>query len=284
LRVPVDLVGAAFGAGAFLGAAGFLAAGFLAGFAAGAGSTGAGCASTTGAGAASTAGVSTLYGTGAASAGAGVASLVPNSFFSNPSILISLGIYLAVNTRMAFKFIQNFIVEGKKDKLVQLSLPYSRTDLESVMSKETIDYHFASLYKAYVDRYNKGEGDRDFNEAGAFLHNIYFNQFQSPSSSNNPNGAILELIEDKFKSFEAFKEEFAKVAMAIQGSGWVYLAKNGTIKTIVNHQIKEDIVLLVDWWEHAWALDYQADKKKYLENQWKIINWEVINGVLGQGN
>jgi Fe-Mn family superoxide dismutase len=276
LRVPVDLAGAAFGAGAFLGVAGFLAAGFLAGVA---GSTGAGCASTTGAGAASTAGVSTLYGTGATSAGA--ASLAPNSFLINPSILkVSLGFYLAVNTRMAFKFIQNFIVEGKKDKLVQLSLPYSRTDLEPVMSKETIDYHFASLYKAYVDRYNKGEGDRDFNEAGAFLHNIYFNQFQSPSSSNKPNGFILELIEDKFKSFEAFKEEFLKIAMGIQGSGWVYLARNGSIKTIVNHQIKEDIVLLVDWWEHAWALDYQADKQKYLENQWKIIDWGKINSVL----
>jgi Fe-Mn family superoxide dismutase len=279
LRVPVDLAGAALGAGAFLGAAGFLAAGFLAGFAAGAGSTGAGCASTTGVEAASTAGVSTLYGTGATSAGA--ASLAPNSFLINPSILkVSLGFYLAVNTRMAFKFIQNFIVEGKKDKLVQLSLPYSRTDLEPVMSKETIDYHFASLYKAYVDRYNKGEGDRDFNEAGAFLHNIYFNQFQSPSSSNKPNGFILELIEDKFKSFEAFKEEFLKIAMGIQGSGWVYLARNGSIKTIVNHQIKEDIVLLVDWWEHAWALDYQADKQKYLENQWKIIDWGKINSVL----
>ena len=275
MRVPVDLAGAAFGAGAFLGAAGFLAAGFLAGFSAGAGSTGAG--------AASTAGVSTLYGTGAASAGAGAASLAPNSFFSNPSILISLGIYLAVNTRMAFKFIQNFIVEGKKDKLVQLSLPYSRTDLEPVMSKETIDYHFASLYKAYVDRYNKGEGDRDFNEAGAFLHNIYFNQFQSPSGSNNPNGAILELIEDKFKSFEAFKEEFAKVAMTIQGSGWVYLAKNGTIKTIVNHQVRNDILILVDMWEHAYVYDYAtSEKKKYVEAFFANLNWKVVEERFGK--
>ena len=47
--------------------------------------------------------------------------------------------------------------------------------------------------------------------------------------------------------------------------------------TITNHAIKKDIVVLVDWWEHAWALDYQADKKKYLENQWKIINWEHVN-------
>jgi Fe-Mn family superoxide dismutase len=88
---------------------------------------------------------------------------------------------------------------------------------------------------------------------------------------------VLELIESKFDNFNKFKEEFAKVAMSIQGSGWVYLAKSGEIKTIKNHEIKKDIVLLIDWWEHAWALDYQHDKKKYLDNQWKIINWEHIN-------
>jgi Fe-Mn family superoxide dismutase len=38
----------------------------------------------------------------------------------------------------------------------------------------------------------------------------------------------------------------------------------------------------VDWWEHAWALDYQSDKKRYLENIWKIINWTVINTRWGK--
>ena len=27
----------------------------------------------------------------------------------------------------------------------------------------------------------------------------------------------------------------------------------------------------------AWALDYQQDKKKYLSNIWRIINWDVVN-------
>ena len=65
--------------------------------------------------------------------------------------------------------------------------------------------------------------------------------------------------------------------MSIQGSGWVYMDLNGGIKTIENHEIRKDIAMLIDWWEHAWALDYQSDKKKYLENTWKIINWEVVN-------
>ena len=180
---------------------------------------------------------------------------------------------------MQYKFIQQFILEGKQDQLTQLKLPYSRTDLSPALSEDTMNYHYGTLYKAYVERYNSNEGDSDFNEAGAFLHNILFDQYQAPEGSNRPTGAILEMIEDQFKTFNQFKEAFAKEAMGIQGSGWVYLARNGEIKTIKNHQIKNDILLLVDWWEHAWALDYQADKKKYLDNQWKIINWEKINGL-----
>jgi Fe-Mn family superoxide dismutase len=144
-----------------------------------------------------------------------------------------------------------------------------------------MDYHYGKLYKAYVNRFNAGEGDADFNEAGAFLHHILFEQYQEPAGSNNPDGSAGEFITKHFKTFDKFKDEFSKEAMAIQGSGWVYLARDGSIKTIVNHQIKQDIVLLIDWWEHAWALDYQADKKRYLSRQWNIINWNVISGRVG---
>jgi Fe-Mn family superoxide dismutase len=183
-----------------------------------------------------------------------------------------------------YNFIKT-ILEGKTPKtLEQASLPYAKDGLGRSISKATIDYHYSSLYKAYVDRYNKGEGDDDFNEAGAFLHNIYFGQLKSPEGSNRPYDAALQFVEKHFKTFDLFKNEVEKAAMKIQGSGWVYLAKDGEIKTIVNHEIRNDIVLLIDWWEHAWALDYQADKKSYLSNAWKIIDWRIINGVLGQSN
>jgi Fe-Mn family superoxide dismutase len=179
-----------------------------------------------------------------------------------------------------YSFIKT-ISEGRTPKeLKQVILSYDRYDLSPSLSKDTMDYHYGKLYKAYVDRFNNGEGDADFNEAGAFLHELYFSQFHSPKSANSPDGTSLEFIEKHFKSWDKFKEVFAKTAMSIQGSGWVYLSRSGDIKTIVNHQIKTDILLLIDWWEHAWALDYQADKKKYLENQWKIIDWNIINARL----
>lgn len=176
-----------------------------------------------------------------------------------------------------YNFIKT-IAEGRVIKeLKQISLKYPLDGLGRSVSKQTMSYHFGKLYKAYVDRFNAGEGDLDFNEAGAFLHSIYFSQFTKPKNSNKPTGAVLSLIESNHKSWDNFQAVFEKTAMGIQGSGWVYLAQDGKIKTITNHAIKNDIVLLIDWWEHAWALDYQADKKSYLNNQWKIIDWDYVN-------
>jgi len=165
----------------------------------------------------------------------------------------------------------------KPAKLETTPLPYGESDLEPVMSKETIDYHYQHLAKGYAERYNKGQGNADFNRAGSFLHNKFFPQFKAPKGANKPKGAVLELIESKFKTYEDFKAAVKENAMKIQGSGWIYLSTSGDIKTIPNHQVRNDIALLIDWWEHVWALDYQWDKEKYLDNIWKIIDWDVVN-------
>lgn len=145
------------------------------------------------------------------------------------------------------------------------------------MSADTIDYHYEHLAAGYVKRFNKGEGDPEFNKAGTFLHNIFFTQFRKPIASNNPTGLSKMMIDEHYGSFASFQKEFEKVAMKIQGSGWVYLADDGEIKTIVNHEVRKDIILLIDWWEHAWALDYRSDKAKYLANIWSIIDWDTIS-------
>ena len=69
-------------------------------------------------------------------------------------------------------------------KLETTPLPYGIKDLEPVMSRATIDYHFEHLAKGYAKRYNAGEGNADFNRAGSFLHNKFFPQLRAPKATN----------------------------------------------------------------------------------------------------
>ena len=139
--------------------------------------------------------------------------------------------------------------------------------------------HYGKLAHAYAQRFNDGEGDSDFNYAGAMLHNIFFTQFRESRNKNEPNGPVGNLIKQKFKNWDNFTDEFTKAAMSIQGSGWCYLSRSGEIKTIPNHAIRDDIVLLVDCWEHSYILDYGSNKSKYLTDIWRIFNWNMINSI-----
>ncbi len=188
--------------------------------------------------------------------------------------------YIALNNLMRELIT---LVEEKK-KLELKKLPYSLTSLSPVMSKTTLDNHYGKLARGYVDRFNKGEGDATFNEAGAYLHNIFFPQLRAPKNGNTPTGASLALINRHFGNFTDFKKDIEAEAMKLQGSNWIYLSRSGQIKTIKNHAIRTDIALLIDWWEHAWVNDYGADKKKYLQNIWRIINWEYVNRRIYAGD
>ena len=165
----------------------------------------------------------------------------------------------------------------RPSKLETTPLPYGEKDLEPVLSKESLEYHYGHLAKGYAKRYNAGEGNADFNRAGSFLHNKFFPQLRAPKGANRPRGAVLALIEEHFETWEDFKDAFKEAAMKIQGSGWVYLSTGGAIKTIANHSVRTDIALILDMWEHAFALQYQWDKEAYIDSFWKIVDWNVVN-------
>ena len=109
-----------------------------------------------------------------------------------------------------YNFIKHITLnEGKTPKtLSQAILPYKKDDLEPALSEDAIKYHYGKLYKGYVDRFNNGEGDADFNEAGAFLHHILFTQYQAPVASNVPTNIAGNFINKYFKSFDNFKDVF----------------------------------------------------------------------------
>lgn len=184
---------------------------------------------------------------------------------------------------MTLHFIRSLTESKDNREIIQNKLAFKKDELDPVMSEATIKYHFDGLASKYFERYNKGEGDAKFNYGGAMLHNLFFENLCPARAANKPNGISKEIIDKKYSDFDKFKEAVEKEFMAAQGSNWIYMDDSGSLNTIHNHEYKKDmkIALLIDAWEHAWALDYQQDKAKYLDNIWRIIDWDIVNGRLG---
>jgi superoxide dismutase len=192
-------------------------------------------------------------------------------------------VYLYGKYIMALHFIKSLTESADRRELYQEKLAFNRDELSPVMSEDSLKYHYDGLAAKYSERYNAGEGDADFNYGGAVLHNIWFANLTPARAANKPTGLSKSIIDDVYGDFDKFKEAFEKEFMAAQGSNWIYMDLDGNLHTIHNHEYKKSmkIALLVDGWEHAWALDYQQDKAKYLANIWRIINWDVVNIRLG---
>ena len=97
---------------------------------------------------------------------------------------------------------------------------------------------------------------------------------------------MADAIKAKWGSFEDFQAAFDDKAVNNFGSSWTWLVKtaDGSLD-IVNTSnagtpITEEGVtplLTVDLWEHAYYIDYRNARPKYLENFWKLVNWEFAN-------
>lgn len=186
-------------------------------------------------------------------------------------------------------------------KFEKVALPYATDALEPVISKQTVELHYGKHHQAYVDNLNKlvvgtqfenadletivKESDGAiFNNAGQTLnHNIYFTSFRK-DGGGEPTGKLGDAIKEQYGSFDAFKEDFSKAGATLFGSGWVWLAKDGSGKLSI---LKESNagnpltsgltpILGFDVWEHSYYLDYQNRRPEHLKEIWKIIDWEVV--------
>jgi len=162
-----------------------------------------------------------------------------------------------------------------RERLTLEELPYRYSALEPIMDRKVVEFHYNVLSRGYVDRYNKGEGDPDFNRAGALLHNLWWPQLKSPEIGAKPTGKALELINRVHGSWGAFRQDMTEAALAFQGSGWVYMAKDGSIKTLTNQSWKNDVVMPIDLWEHS--MNPYTLRKDYIKTIWQLIDWEAVS-------
>jgi Fe-Mn family superoxide dismutase len=189
---------------------------------------------------------------------------------------MSLEQELAKNRREAM---MSMMKEAKEEQLELEKLPYNLDALQPVLSKQNVDYHYDVLSRGYVTRYNNKEGDADFNYGGAKLHNLWWQQFKPAKESSTIDGPIKQTVFANYGDLKGLADKLVEAAMTIQGSGWVYLTKTGTIKTTPNQSFRSDVFMPIDMWEHSFT-DYipaKDAKAKYVTAVLKLIDWNKLN-------
>lgn len=181
-------------------------------------------------------------------------------------------------------------------------LSYAVQALEPFISARTLEFHYGKHHQTYVNNLNglipgtdfeassleeiikKADGPIFNNGAQVWNHNFYFESL-SPSPLLEPQELLAKAIERDFGSFEAFREEFTKSALALFGSGWTWLVKNeqGKLSIIqepnAGNPLRKGLVPLMtcDVWEHAYYLDYQNRRQEYINAFWKVLDWKKVS-------
>ena len=178
-------------------------------------------------------------------------------------------------------------------------LPYSYDSLAPHMSKESLEFHHDKHHKTYVDNLNKlvpstayetmdlesivksSSGPVFNNAAQAWNHEFFWNCL-SPEGGGEPQGLLLQAINESFGSFAAFKIAFADAAIKQFGSGWGWLVKNkaGKLEITSTSNAGNPLtdgntpILTCDVWEHAYYIDYRNKRPDFLAAYWKLDNWK----------
>ena len=119
-------------------------------------------------------------------------------------------------------------------------------------------------------------------------HAIYFSLLSpNPEGVDRiPFGTVSNQIEKAFGNFSEFKHMFTKSALSLFGSGYVWLCrerKNNVLTSFptVNQESPVsyglDPILVIDLWEHAYYLKHQNIRPSYVEDWWKLVDWEAVN-------
>ena len=168
-------------------------------------------------------------------------------------------------------------------------------------SKQLLENHF-TLYQGYVKNTNLlldklsgmqpdgtdpswAELERRFafEFDGMRLHELYFENLGGKAALD-AKSPLAARIDQDFGSFDAWKKAFVATA-SMRGVGWAILYEDPTNGRLFNSWIIEHQnshlagcrpILVLDVWEHAYMIDYQLDRKSYIQAFWDNIDWATV--------
>jgi Fe-Mn family superoxide dismutase len=187
-------------------------------------------------------------------------------------------------------------------------LPWDEDALAPTISANTIQFHYHKHHQTYVDTLNKlvegtkfadmkleeivqataGSADAKektlFNNAGQVWNHDFYWRSLTPSKTE-ASAQLASAIAEAFGSTDALIAQLAEAGKTQFGSGWAWLVSKGgklSIEKTANAETPMakgvNCLLTVDVWEHAYYLDYQNARPKYLEAVLgKILNWDFAS-------
>lgn len=195
---------------------------------------------------------------------------------------------------------------NKKDQNNQFRLLpplYPEDAYEPYMSKQTVQFHYGKHLLGYIENTNKLIANTEFadrtieeimlNSSGKLFNNsaqVFNHYFQFEALRPAKEGKtelpqkLNEKIEESFGSLEDFKKKFSEAAVSLFGSGyaWLIAGENGKLEIVQTKNAENPLtqgkkpILNLDVWEHAYYLDVQNLRAKYVESFWNIVDWEKV--------
>ncbi len=169
------------------------------------------------------------------------------------------------------------------------------------LSDTQLDQHL-TLYKGYVTKLNEIEeklsaidntkSNYSFNEYselkrreavafnGSFLHEFYFENLGSDDQISPELQKAMDAQGGKDRLIADLK------AAAMCGPGWAVLSRNrrdGKLHTYffgehhLGLPIEQDLLIVLDSWEHAYMVDYGIARAKYLDAFVPNIKWSEVS-------
>lgn len=191
----------------------------------------------------------------------------------------------------------------------QTPLPYSYTALNEAIDGTTMEIHYSKHAAGYATNLQTAARNENIdtnkpleevlrnvskystavrnNGGGHYNHELFWKSM-SPKTDQRPSGKLATAIDESFGSFDTFKTQFSDAGKNRFGSGWAWLVVDADKKLRIGSTPNQDNPLMnvadikgfpllgLDVWEHAYYLRYQNKRPDYINNWWKVVNWEFL--------
>lgn len=199
-------------------------------------------------------------------------------------------------------------------------LDYEYNALEPFIDMNTMMIHHSKHHQGYVTKLNaaiestpelKGKSLMDLithiydipesaktavrNNGGGHYNHSFFWKVMTPNAKDTmASDALNKAIMAKWESMDKFKEEFAKSATGVFGSGWAWLVTDKQNKLSIVTTPNQDNPLMdismergkpilgIDVWEHAYYLKHQNKRAEYISDFWNVVDWNQVSKWYGE--